>query len=357
MLPGWERLPLTLCLRARRLRPMALKIRSCAALATVLLAACHARPVAAPPTPQPDHEAATGSAARVPAATSTVAPSAAPAPSAVLSTTAVGSSTPDEPPLPAGFVRLAPESETKCGDLRVEFLTEPKGSDERFVRVHGPDGRRVYEAHGRRYTIDVVSMVMDLSGEFCGDLTGDGVPEIVLTERTMGAHCCYTHYAVSMTSPPKRLLMWEKGDAGTPILPAKLRPGRDWQLTGLVVMWPPFDTNKGEPALVYPLAPLVPVVFSLEGGEYHMTSLSFPDVYRKDREAARAACQKDPKACDGQLNAWIDSLAIGDWDTEKKAPYYDQLRTQLERPRADMKKMMLRVLGSEQRPAPTTPPR
>ena len=156
------------------------------------------------------------------------------------------------------------------------------------MRVTGADGRRVYEAHGRHFE----SIDADLSLDFCGDLTGDGVPEIVMTESTMGAHCCYTRYVVSLTTPTKRLLMWEKGDAGTRILPVKYGAVRDYQLGDLAVVWPPFDPEKGDPVLSYASAPLVPVVFALSGGQYKLMTLAFPQPFEEQRKRIRAECAK-----------------------------------------------------------------
>ena len=310
------------------------------AVASVALSACATER----PPPQP------GAAPRLPAPTApTVAPTA-----AVPSSTAKAEApppAPEEAPLLPGFVRLEPESKTRCGDLEVQFIKEPRGSYEHFVRVSGPDGKRLYEAHGRRYKLGDTPAIMHLSGEFCGDLTGDGVPE-----STVGAHCCYTHYVVSMTSPPKRLLMWEKGDAGTPVFPVQYRAKGPYQLQGSVVMWPPFDVSKGEPSLPYAGAPVVPVVFALIHGEYRFASLSFPEAYREGRDLDKAACRRAPDDCHGQLTSWIASLVIGDWDQEKKDPMYDDLRAVLERPTPEMKRI-LASLGSEARPVTPKPAR
>jgi hypothetical protein len=219
-------------------------------------------------------------------------------------------------PLPAGFVKVEESDATMCDGLKVEVLKEPGLSFERFVRVSGPGGSRVYEAHGRKYKLDKETLQMDLWGEFCGDLTGDGVPELVMTERTIGAHCCYTHYVVSLTTPSKRLLMWEKGDAGTEIVPVKYGKGKAWQVEGSVVFWPPFDTEAGDPVLSYAGAPMLPVVFSLVGDEYRKMTLSFPEVFQKRREETLASCKQTP-ICFGDISLWLDSLALGDWNARK----------------------------------------
>ena len=74
-----------------------------------------------------------------------------------------------EEPLPEGFVRIAEQGDTPCKNLIVKTLAEPGPGMTRFVQVIAPDGKRVYEAHGRRYMIEAQALQMDLWGEFCGD--------------------------------------------------------------------------------------------------------------------------------------------------------------------------------------------
>jgi hypothetical protein len=215
--------------------------------------------------------------------------------------------------------------------------------------VLAADGTKLLEQHGRtaRLTPDADLAQADLEGEFCGDLTGDGTPELVLTERTEGAHCCYTHYVVSLTSPPRRLLVWERGNAGVPLVPVKYRAGRAWQIEGRVVVEPP--DPAGELGLSYATMPLVPAVLSLQGDRYLLTSLGFPEAYRKARDSSLSACADSPDAC-GAVSIWIDSLAVGDWDTEKATLHDARVRRALDRRSAAMKTLLATTLGSEQRP-------
>jgi hypothetical protein len=238
-----------------------------------------------------------------------------------------------------------------CGGLTVTNVLDRKalgqqGLYEPFVRVTDTNGTKIYEAHGRRYTIDTTSVTMALVADFCGDLDGDGVMDLVLTERTMGAHCCYTHYAVSMTRPAKRLLMWEKGDAGTGIWPVKAKPGSSWQLMSTVVVWPPFDAEAGEPSLSYATAPLLPIIFTLESGTYRARTFRFSDFLRKHRAEARQRCKSNPDCEISEIIEWGYALIIGDWpsvrptiDTE---PYILQA---LDRRAAATTKQLRRELG------------
>ncbi|BBN93475.1 hypothetical protein DEIGR_103041 [Deinococcus grandis] len=45
-----------------------------------------------------------------------------------------------------------------------------------------------------------------VSVDWCRDVTGDGVPEVLLAGFSGGAHCCFTHHLYSLTSPPRKLL-------------------------------------------------------------------------------------------------------------------------------------------------------
>lgn len=264
------------------------------------------------------------------------------------------------PELPKGFVYVGERASTQCGDFRVENLAEPNWVDSRFIRVMRANGTRAYEAHGRDVNFgtktEPAMMRARLSGEFCGDMTGDGVPELVFTESTMGAHCCYTRYVVSLTEPTKRLLMWEKGDAGTEILPVKYTAGTQWQLEDRMVYWPPFNPDNGDPALSYASAPLIPVVFSLMNGEFVMTSMSFPAAYKKQRDRLRAECAaQGGKDCYTEIIEWIDGLVIGDWATDSKNIQDEEFRATLNRLVNPTKTSLARVLGSLKNPVFTNP--
>jgi hypothetical protein len=97
------------------------------------------------------------------------------------------------------------------------------------------------------------------------------------------------------------------------------------------------------------------VVFSLVNGSYVMTSLAFPQVYVRQREAVIADCaKKAPEPCWGEIVHWIDSLAVGDWDTAKSWLKDEELRKVFDKRTPAMKKA-LAALGSKQRPVDVTP--
>lgn len=229
-----------------------------------------------------------------------------------------------EPLLPTGFVAVreaeAEPVQVKCGDFTVENAPspDPKGNYEPFVRAYDKSGKKIYEAHGRRYEVDAgITFRQSLVIDICGDLTGDGTPELIMTERTMGAHCCYTHYVVSLTTPVKRLLMWEKGDSGDGMLPIRFSKSGAWQVMSYDRIYPPFNSEAGDPALSYAGVPGFPIVFDLVGGEYKRRTFAFKEALRDLREKDHAACATRPDCEPYEIYEWGLALIIGDWEKEK----------------------------------------
>lgn len=259
-----------------------------------------------------------------------------------------------EPPLPAGFVRVASDPDAldaatpvACGAFQVTNVRGDPRVWEPFVRVTGPGGRKVYEAHGRRYDLDAgVQVRMSLVADVCGDLTGDGVPELILTERTLGAHCCYTHYVVSLTAPTRNLLRWEKGDSGNGLWPAKLKAGPAWQVRSVDLVSPPFDVEAGDPSVSYAGMPGFPIVFELVGDTYEKRTFRFADALRAERDAERARCATTPGCEPYELYDWGMALLVGDWDRDKATIVADpELRAPLDRRAAAMLARMKQQLG------------
>lgn len=63
----------------------------------------------------------------------------------------------------------------------------------------------------------VLATVSDslVSVGWCRDVTGDGVPEVLLTGFSGGAHCCFTQHVYALTSPPRELLNVFTADSDT----------------------------------------------------------------------------------------------------------------------------------------------
>ncbi|MEZ4438570.1 MAG: hypothetical protein R3B72_05750 [Polyangiaceae bacterium] len=277
----------------------------------------------------PTHSPATPRASVTPPApaptASSVAPPPAPAPSSTEEALPPIALEGDRgPELPPGFVAIpdprldGQTASATCQGLTITNVLE--GSAEPFVRVTDDAGTKRYEAHGRRYGVDPTdqSLVMSLVADYCGDLTGDGVPEIVLTERTLGAHCCYTHYVVSLTRPTQRLLSWEKGDAGTGLWPVKAEAGAAFQLASTVVTSPPFDADAGDPVISYASAPLLPILFRLEGSEYRARTFRLATYLRDQRAIDDARCAEQSGCERSLLIDWGIALIIGDWPQRRQ---------------------------------------
>jgi hypothetical protein len=320
-----------------------------ALFAVLVLLGCSARPssdapvTAAHPAAATTTAMATATVSPTPTASASASPLEAPSASA-----AAEPPPPPANPLPEGFVPgpTSPGEHTKCGSLELFSIEEP-GDHIPFVRVLDEAGKKIYEAHGRRMQVDKNVFTHEwLSMPWCGDLTGDGVPEIMLSESSMGAHCCYTYYLVSMTRPAKTLLMWEKGDGGFDMLPEKLRQGKAWQVTSMHLVWPPFDAEKGDPVIAgYAGAPFYPIVFDFVGGEYVKRTLSFKSYLRDRRKQMREQCAKD-QSCDALVfHDWGYSLMIGDWDKERAAIAEGDLLKSLDKQAAKMTSLLASELG------------
>ncbi|MBL9028048.1 MAG: hypothetical protein JNL21_38005 [Myxococcales bacterium] len=261
---------------------------------------------------------------------------------------------PSAPLLPTGFVavpepNLAPDaSRVACGAFSIENAPSASPNNyEPFVRAYDKAGKKIYEAHGRTYELDAgISVRQSLVADVCGDLTGDGIPELILTERTMGAHCCYTHYIVSLTTPAKRLLMWEKGDSGDGMLPIRFSKSGPWQVISYARIYPPFDPEKGEPTMVYAGVPGYPIVFDYVGGEYKPRTFSFREGLRSMRQEDRAACAALPDCEPSPFYEWGLALIIGDWETEKAKLIPDaEEREPFERRAKEFTAALRRALG------------
>lgn len=118
--------------------------------------------------------------------------------------------------------------------------------------------------------------------DFCRDVTGDGVPDVMLSQFTGGAHCCFTHSLYSLTTPPRRILYVDSAhseslgvrqlDGGGPLELI----GDDWR----------FAYDYG---LSFAESVPLPVVYSFQNGQYIDQSRLFPQFLR----SAIVALNKD----------------------------------------------------------------
>lgn len=235
-----------------------------------------------------------------------------------------------------------------CGTLKVENVRgDPKVYEPYVVVTDTKTGKKVYEAHGRRYDVgEPKKLVMQLTASLCGDLTGDGIPELMLTERTEGAHCCYTYYVASLTKPSKLIMTWDKGDSGNGFWPVKLKPGKAWQIESIDLVWPPFKVEEGDPSVAYAGVPGFPIVFDLVGGTYQKKTFAFIDALKKERDEERAKCAKRADCEPYVLSDWGMAVMFDEWDAEKDelVPEAD-LRQQLDKRAKEMKQRLRAQLG------------
>lgn len=128
-----------------------------------------------------------------------------------------------------------------------------------------PDRLRLIQ--GGRAVLSLEDTMVEFQG--CRDLTGDGVPEVILAQFTGGAHCCFTHHVYSLTTPPRRLLV--AYSAHTEGLEARqLDGGGPLELIG--ADWR-FAYAHG---LSFADSPALPLVYSYRGGRYVQDTRRFP---------------------------------------------------------------------------------
>lgn len=108
-----------------------------------------------------------------------------------------------------------------------------------------------------------------VSVDGCRDLTGDGVPEVLLAGFSGGAHCCFTHTLYSLTSPPRRLLTAFSAHSST--LEARQLDGRG----PLELVGADWRFAYGYGMSFAESAPL-PVVYSFLNGQYVENTRAFP---------------------------------------------------------------------------------
>ncbi|HVY49620.1 MAG TPA: hypothetical protein VHB21_27190, partial [Minicystis sp.] len=158
------------------------------------------------------------------------------------------------------------------------------------VVVRAPGGGVVYDARP-------TDRFESYDARWCGDLDGDGDPELAITHSSGGAHCCTTEIVVTLAARPTLRLRYEAGNAGG------LRPA---ELDGA----PPFELLSSDDALTelddvpFALAKELPVVFALDRGRYVRRTARFPSLLLR----ARAAAERDLAACGDDAPCRLASL-------------------------------------------------
>ncbi|MFC4427917.1 hypothetical protein [Deinococcus navajonensis] len=108
-----------------------------------------------------------------------------------------------------------------------------------------------------------------VSRDFCGDLTGDGVPEVILGQFSGGAHCCFVYSIYSLTTPLRRILY------------APTAHSDGFEITQLDGRGPKeLVTGDWRFAYAYGLSfadsPALPQVYAFRAGQYVMATRDHP---------------------------------------------------------------------------------
>ena len=110
----------------------------------------------------------------------------------------------------------------------------------------------------------------------CRDVTGDGVPELVVQTYTGGAHCCWTLYFLALEPDVHVLLLYEAGNAGGVEVVDLDQDGRLELVLG-------DDQFAYFDSLCYACSPAkMPLVACYRDGRFHDCTRTFPAVVRKD---------------------------------------------------------------------------
>jgi hypothetical protein len=220
---------------------------------------------------------------------------------------------PTLPPTPGAITRI------RCGSFTLEQRVGEKDGVARGaqITIKNAQGQalRTFKAN--------VEYFESIEALYCGDLTGEGTPELVLSTYSGGAHCCFTYDVLSMTPRLPNLLHWEAGNGGLNRL--ALLKGR-----------PPYEIVGSDDRFAYfadlPVAasPFLPIVFAYRNGRYVNATRDYPQLVKDDQAEARqqlANCAGD-EFCEKSfaLHVYADGILLN-----QEAQTLTQLRTQVQR--------------------------
>jgi hypothetical protein len=215
----------------------------------------------------------------------------------------------DAPPPPPGFRFLGRPKERgtlveRCGKYTVEQVSDDETS--KHVRLRNAEGRYVAR-------IMPAVTIGHATAEWCFDLTGDGVPELLVAESSGGAHCCHDFRVISLGAKPELLLDFKAGNAWLEG-PENLDQTRAYELVGR----DDFLTNDAS-ASSYAATYFVPVVFVYEKGKYVRRTRRFKALLEKERnDLAAEYREENPSGLTMDPSGWMAlSVLLGDWEKVK----------------------------------------
>lgn len=180
------------------------------------------------------------------------------------------------------------------------------------VSINDATGRQV-----KQVTLDTSQGGMvGISQVRCGEVTGDGVPTLMLETYTGGANCCFVYDLYALTPTLPLLLHWEARKGG--IKEFALLDGQPpYQIIGV-------DDRLADLDLLPMYAtPELPVVFALREGQYVRATKDFPQVLHDSLTEAQQAiptCNKD-EICE-RCQA-VRAYALGYWLGDETATLAD----------------------------------
>jgi hypothetical protein len=140
-----------------------------------------------------------------------------------------------------------------------------------------PTRLRVFHDHHQVWSLNEIA-IMDVE---CRSLTGDGVPGLIITTYSFGAHCCTTIYVLSLRSEPKLLMRFFEGNGGGYEV-------RDLKGDGHLQLILNDDSFAYFGGLSYAGSPArLPLVACYGHGSFIDCTRQFPDVVRDSSELYR----------------------------------------------------------------------
>src|SRR5207249_2117197 len=202
------------------------------------------------------------------------------------------------------------EGSAPCGDYTI--VRTPKSTG-KGIKIVARGGSVV-----REFALDKEARggVAYFDAAWCKDVTGDGMPELMIEEYTGGAHCCSEGTLLSLDKTLSVVVgEIDGGSFGVPA-PRRLDAQRpSFQLVGRNGALAYFDAGP-EDFVSFACTSPFPRVLDYRGGHFVEATKDYPDLLRSDRQAAREETSNaDNEDClkGFGLRMLADSLLVGDW--------------------------------------------
>lgn len=272
------------------------------------------------------------SATAVPA-TDTALP---PTPTVAASPTSAAAAPPALLPLPPATPGA--ENQARCGDYAITQKMGRVNEMDKLVEItlKDPQGKEVKTIAANTAQGESLEQLQ------CGDLTGEGAPELIVESYTGGAHCCFTYDIYQLSPGLPALLHWEAGNGGI---------NRFERLSGQ----PALEIVGSDDRLAYfdslPFAasPFIPIVFAYRDGKYVEATQDYPDLLSDDQSkyigelsgcGGEEFCEKSTA-----LHVYADGVLLNEEEptlTEIQSLVTPEVYAWLESVKADAQKLVTR---------------